>query len=579
MARTQSYRRLAAKQRHYQTKGRIFSKHLIFFMLVLAWTEFGCGFSSETRTRRKMMLQSMTMSPALAWMKKKPQPYLCVCQQTYLAAERMKNDEPRTSSSVAFYQRLNCPKNVLAPMVAQSDLPFRLMCEHLFHIDLSYTQMIHAYNFIKQGSETFRINHLDVYPESITRDILLGIRERSELIVTPSQKYTMHGLDDNEIEQARARILSALAASKGVHAISESSIEVKPTVVQIAAHDPDVAVEAAMAILERSGSETDDTCTVAAIDLNLGCPQSIARKGRYGSFLHDEHPELTYDVLTKLRSKLPRHIGVTAKIRLPPTQADANAGRLGSISSRESGPQTIDERMRCLIDCGVDLITVHGRTRFENKVAVGAADWESVRQCVETAREHSGNANYPIFSNGGIEFREDVQKCFDKTNASGVMSSEGLLELPSLFRMEDEEITAKCLLEQQLGFADIYLDYATIFPPLPGSLGTKGGSFNVIRSHLFKFLHRYLEENPDLRSFLGKQEVNTIKQSRSLVLELRSRYSKLGEDQLRTKRSWDDNSSWYRRHRGGNVETINESLEERKRLLKLRLGKLKQKIS
>ena len=244
----------------------------------------------------------------------------------------------------------------------------------------------------------------------------------------------------------------------------------------------------------------------------------------------------------------------------------------------ESGPQTIDERMRCLIDCGVDLITIHGRTRFENKVAVGIADWESVRQCVAAARNYSGDANFPIFSNGGIEFGEDVQTCFDRTNASGVMSSEGLLELPNLFQSGREDLTAKRLLEQQLGFAELYLDYASIFPPLPGSLGTKGGSFNVIRSHLFKFLHRYLEENPDLRSLLGKQDVNTIKQSRDLVLELGSRYSNMDEEQMRQKKSWDCNSSWYRRHRATNSQIISASqlsLEERKNMMRSRLRKMK----
>ena len=54
---------------------------------------------------------------------------------------------------------------------------------------------------------------------------------------------------------------------------------------------------------------------------------------------------------------------MTAKIRLPPTQADADAGRLGNLS--EIGrPQTIEERIQRLVDCGVDLITVHGRTRL-----------------------------------------------------------------------------------------------------------------------------------------------------------------------------------------------------------------------
>ena len=311
-----------------------------------------------------------------------------------------------------------------------------------------------------------------------------------------------------------------------------------------------------------------------------GCPQGIARKGRYGSFLHDEFPELTYNILAKLRSDVPRQIGITAKIRLPPTASDVDAGRLGNISRLDNAPQTIDERMRCLIDSGVDLITVHGRTRFENKVAVGPADWTSIRQCVETARACTGDAHYPIFSNGGIEFWEDVNKCLDGTNASGVMSSESVLEVPGLFCSEEAQATARGLLERQLRYAEMYLDYATLFPPLPGSLGINGGSFNTIRSHLFKILHRYLEENPDLRSLLGSRKLNTIKQSRDLVYDLRSRYDKFGEESLRLMKSWSQDSSWYRRHRQ-NSHLQNESMqslsiEKRKQHARLKVQRMRE---
>ena len=105
--------------------------------------------------------------------------------------------------------------------------------------------------------------------------------------------------------------------------------------------------------------------TIFSIGVESGCPQGIARKGRYGAFLHDDSPDLTYSVLTKLRSELPQEIGVTAKVRLPPTQAHADAGKLGNMSQTDS-PQTLDERMRCLIDCGVDLITGEYKENDEN---------------------------------------------------------------------------------------------------------------------------------------------------------------------------------------------------------------------
>ena len=163
------------------------------------------------------------------------------------------------------------------------------------------------------------------------------------------------------------------------------------------------------------------------------------------------------------------------------------------------------------------------------------------------------------------------------------MSSESLLEVPGLFCYQEEDgesdTPAKGLLERQLGYAEMYLDYATTLPPVPGSLGTKGGSFNVIRSHLFKILHRYLEENPNLRSWLGNQELNTIKQARELILDLRLIYENLDEEQLRQKSSFDNN--WYRRHRRQDAqqhETTPATLtiEERKALAKMRILKLKE---
>ena len=46
----------------------------------------------------------------------------------------------------------------------------------------------------------------------------------------------------------------------------------KPTIVQIAAHNPDIALQAALLILEKSGSfnANEGISPVAAIDLNLG---------------------------------------------------------------------------------------------------------------------------------------------------------------------------------------------------------------------------------------------------------------------------------------------------------------------
>ena len=156
-------------------------------------------------------------------------------------------------------------------MVAQSDLPFRLMCEQLYNVDLSYTQMIHAYNFVETNGDVFRKHHLDVYPHSLVKNVLLGNVDTTssgdEIVLSAPQENALEGLSHSDVDESRKHILNA------IHHSGQRDIDIKPTVAQIAGHDPKVAVEAALLILEKSGSfstNDGDVSPIAAIDLNLG---------------------------------------------------------------------------------------------------------------------------------------------------------------------------------------------------------------------------------------------------------------------------------------------------------------------
>ena len=81
---------------------------------------------------------------------------------------------------------------------------------------------------------------------------------------------------------------------------------------------------------------------VDAIDVNFGCPQGIARKGHYGSFLLEE-PELVHKIVKGLVDNI--NIPIFCKIRIQKTE--------------EKTFNVVDK----IISAGCSLLTVHGRTK------------------------------------------------------------------------------------------------------------------------------------------------------------------------------------------------------------------------
>ena len=63
----------------------------------------------------------------------------------------------------------------------------------------------------------------------------------------------------------------------------------RPLLAQFCGHDPATVLAAARRVAH----------AVDAVDLNLGCPQRIARKGRYGAFLMD-HPDTVTAIVAAL---------------------------------------------------------------------------------------------------------------------------------------------------------------------------------------------------------------------------------------------------------------------------------------
>jgi tRNA-dihydrouridine synthase len=77
----------------------------------------------------------------------------------------------------------------------------------------------------------------------------------------------------------------------------------RPVLCQFASHDPEVLVK----VVKEVQHEVD------GVDLNLGCPQGIARRGRYGSWLQDEW-QLIYDMVSSVAQQC--SVPITVKIRV-----------------------------------------------------------------------------------------------------------------------------------------------------------------------------------------------------------------------------------------------------------------------
>jgi hypothetical protein len=91
-------------------------------------------------------------------------------------------------------------------------------------------------------------------------------------------------------------------------------------IAQFAGHDPATVLAAARLVEGK----------VSAMDLNFGCPQGIARKGRYGAFLLEE-TALLVGIVSALHAAL--RVPVTCKIRVLPTLAATVALWLAAAAS------------------------------------------------------------------------------------------------------------------------------------------------------------------------------------------------------------------------------------------------------
>ncbi|KAG8944010.1 hypothetical protein FRC04_002399 [Tulasnella sp. 424] len=247
----------------------------------------------------------------------------------------------------------------------------------------------------------------------------------------------------------------------------EGGSQDRPLFIQFAANDPDALLTSAK-IVEPYAD---------AIDINFGCPQDIARRGRYGAYLCEDW-DLIYKLINTLHVNL--SIPVTAKFRI-----------FSDVEKTIKYAQMMER-------AGAQILTCHGRTREQRGHKAGLADWEQIAAVKKAV-------SVPVFANGNVLYAEDVERCLSATGADAYMSAEPQLHNPGIFYTPSSDSTSSQREEQwrrstHPPLASVALEYLSIVR----SLKTPTGS-SAIKAHLFRlFYPAFLQpENHDLRNRLG----------------------------------------------------------------------------
>jgi tRNA-dihydrouridine synthase B len=176
------------------------------------------------------------------------------------------------------------------------------------------------------------------------------------------------------IEQGRGR----------TERMAELDREERPVSVQIAGSDPAYMREAARWAVAHGAD---------FVDINMGCPvKKICKQVAGSAMLRDEM--LVARVLEAAVAAV--EVPVTLKIRTGWDEATKNVARIARIAE----------------DCGIQMLTVHGRTR--SQMFNGQANWEDIGIAKQAV-------SIPVIGNGDIVDGESARRMVATSGCDGVM--------------------------------------------------------------------------------------------------------------------------------------------------------------
>ena len=181
----------------------------------------------------------------------------------------------------------------------------------------------------------------------------------------------------------------------------EVCAEERPVAIQIYGKDPATMAEAARIVVDYAHPDV--------LDINFGCPvKKIATKGAGAGLLQD--PPRLLAITRAVVDAVGAEVPVTVKTRL-------------GWDMEHRIIITLAEELQ---DCGIDALTIHGRTR--SQLYTDHADWTLIGQARANPR-----MRIPIIGNGDIHSVAEADSAFDRYGVDAVMIGRATFGQPWVF--------------------------------------------------------------------------------------------------------------------------------------------------